>query len=371
MRQGRKHALLAWLLCGCMLVQLVPQALAVMPQKDEGMQGALLQPIEQTADSNLQQAETETLTEDTTDTQAPSLREETLVFGMQAFQLPLETVDCAFTDVAAESWYYNAVAYCSTLGLVNGKTEERFDPDANISTAESITLAVQVYRRYHGITTDIVPEATGLWYTPYENLARAYGILPEGIEISDAPIRREQAAAVFYYMLPDAELPAINQIAELPDVGQNNPYFTEILALYNAGVLAGTDAVYGTFEPSRSIARCEFVQLLLSLILPEKRTLHTLTPYTGMAAFDMSRYDVRCTFSDVTQADWFYHDVAVQQTIGLISGVDATHFAPNGQVTLAQALSVAVRTYQKYHGVSESYLAADGEAWYMGFVRLA
>lgn len=82
MRQGRKHALLAWLLCGCMLVQLVPQALAVMPQKDEGMQGALLQPIEQTADSNLQQAETETLTEDTTDTQAPSLREETLVFGM-------------------------------------------------------------------------------------------------------------------------------------------------------------------------------------------------------------------------------------------------------------------------------------------------
>ena len=66
---------------------------------------------------------------------------------------------------------YKAVAYCSSLGLVSGKTAEKFDPAANISTAESITLAVQVYRMYHGITTPIPTTSTGSWYTPYETLS--------------------------------------------------------------------------------------------------------------------------------------------------------------------------------------------------------
>ncbi len=189
---------------------------------------------------------------------------------MDAFVIPQESVTCGFADVAASSWYYKAVAYCSSLGLVSGKTAEKFDPAANISTAESITLAVQVYRMYHGITTPIPATSTGSWYTPYETLARAYGILlgwRGGLE-SGGQSRGRKAAAVFYNMLPEAELAAINEIKDLPDVGKNNPYYKEILALYNAGVLAGTETVYGTFAPTRSIARCEFVQLLLALILP-------------------------------------------------------------------------------------------------------
>lgn len=379
MRRETKKKLLAWLLCICLALQLAPQIFAAEPQTQASAEESQVAqeaapvgedveaPQASRAEENGQQS---TILIQEEPGEAAEKPQEP-VFGMDAFVIPQESVTCGFADVAASSWYYKAVAYCSSLGLVSGKTAEKFDPAANISTAESITLAVQVYRMYHGITTPIPATSTGSWYTPYETLARAYGILPAGVEVSNRAISRQEAAAVFYNMLPEAELAAINEIKDLPDVGKNNPYYKEILALYNAGVLAGTETVYGTFAPTRSIARCEFVQLLLALILPLERGEHTFSTYTGMAAFDMSRYDVTSTFADVAKTDWFYNAVAVQQTIGLISGVDETHFAPQGKVTLAQALSIAVRAYQKYHGVKDSYEPAAGQVWYAGFARLA
>ena len=171
--------------CICLALQLAPQIFAAEPQ------------TQASAEESQVAQEAAPVGEDAEAPQAPQAEEngqqsailiqeepgeaaekpQEPVFGMDAFVIPQESVTCGFADVAASSWYYKAVAYCSSLGLVSGKTAEKFDPAANISTAESITLAVQVYRMYHGITTPIPATSTGSWYTPYETLARAYGIL--------------------------------------------------------------------------------------------------------------------------------------------------------------------------------------------------
>ena len=295
-----------------------------------------------------------------------------VVTGMDAFVIPEEEVTCPFTDVTESAWYYKYVAYITSLGMISGRTPTTFAPDQTITVAEGIALVVRVYQKYYGITEKLVRPEGSTWYEPYIEAAKDYGILPEGLTNYTSNLTRQQAAALFYYVLPQEELEAINDIHELADVGKNNPYYDEILALYNAGILSGTEATYGSFRPANTIKRSEFVRLMYALILPEVRVEHSFQSYTGMEAFDASRYDIICTFEDVQKSDWYYRSVSVMQTLGLLSGMTQTQYSPNTTVTLAQALSVAVRVYQKYHGITDGVpAAAPGETWYDRYVKLA
>lgn len=49
-----------------------------------------------------------------------------------------------FTDVNKEAWYYNDIVDAYEYGLINGKSESIFDPDANITRAEIATLVVRI-----------------------------------------------------------------------------------------------------------------------------------------------------------------------------------------------------------------------------------
>lgn len=293
------------------------------------------------------------------------------ITGIEAFLLPEDAISCSFSDVALSDWYYNAVAYGYSLGLVNGRSSDRFDPQSTITAAEAIALSVRVHQKYHALTEELTAADGEPWYTPYIAYAKDHGLIPAGIDELTAPITRQQAAAVFCRTLPEAELAAINTITEIPDVGQNNPYLPQILTLYNAGILTGTDAVYGTFRPTQQLARSEFVQLLYKLILPTARTQQSFSRYTGMDALDADRYELRCTFRDVAKDSWYHTSVAVQQALGLLQGKSAERFAPDDSVTLAEATAISVRIYRRYHGIADPITTTDGEDWYAPYITLA
>ena len=376
---------IAWLLAVCLCLQLAPLVQAADdPDAAPDLDSDTVQASDagQAAESPAAEMSLQDAMELLADPQAEAPedslpagtdgKDPTPATGMDAFVLEPDQISCSFQDVPAAAWYYNPVAYASSLGLVNGRTPASFDPEATISIAEGIALAVRVYEKYHGITEEMVREPGTAWYTPYVERALEYGILPDGMADYTAPMTRQQAAALFYYMLPEEELSAINTISDLPDVGKNNPYYAEILALYNAGVLTGMEPTYGTFQPSRTIKRSEFVKLLYALIVPAARKTQSFTSYTGMAAFDIDRYDVTCTFTDVAQSAWYYDEVAAQQTLGLFNGRTPTTFAPNDNVTLAETAALSVRIYQKYHGITTGIPDRQaGEAWYGPYIRLA
>ena len=60
---------------------------------------------------------------------------------------PEVTVDVAFTDVGKNAYYYNAVRWAQSAGVVNGISESRFAPDDRISRQQLCTILF----RYAGI----------------------------------------------------------------------------------------------------------------------------------------------------------------------------------------------------------------------------
>lgn len=54
-------------------------------------------------------------------------------------------------------------------------------------------------------------------------------------------------------------------------------------------------------------------------------------------------------FLDVAQKDWFYETVQTAYQLNLMKGISSDAFSPKGQVTVAEAVTLAVRLYEIYY----------------------
>ncbi len=79
---------------------------------------------------------------------------------------------------------------------------------------------------------------------------------------------------------------------------------------------------------------------------------------------------VPVNFADVKSGDWYYDAVSYLAGIGLIGGVYDKAFAPNGTLTLAQTITLASSLHQ-YGADGKVTLKADGDIWYMSYVKYA
>lgn len=73
-------------------------------------------------------------------------------------------------------------------------------------------------------------------------------------------------------------------------------------------------------------------------------------------------------FSDVSENAWYAADVEAVQEYGIINGVGDNRFDPEGTLTIAEALTMAVRTNARHN--SAEVPVAEG-AWYQGAVNYA
>ena len=55
----------------------------------------------------------------------------------------MEVPDRIFEDVPSDAWYADSVAYCAKTGLMNGVSDEEFEPNRAVTRAE---LAAILYR---------------------------------------------------------------------------------------------------------------------------------------------------------------------------------------------------------------------------------
>ena len=66
-------------------------------------------------------------------------------------------------------------------------------------------------------------------------------------------------------------------------------------------------------------------------------------------------------FADIPEAEWYAGEVAGAYELGLMNGTGANTFEPNGNVTVAEAITMASRAASIY--VGETIPEAEGE-WY-------
>lgn len=288
--------------------------------------------------------------------------------GMSAFDLTGTNVRCTFTDVKSSDWYCRAAAYAQTLGLIAGKEGGRFAPRDTLTQAEAAAIAVRIYGSYYGLPEPDAATEGEQWYEPYLRSAVQYGIIDDLPEQPEEPITRRDAARMLYRALPEDELSAIKEHPAITDMVPSDPCYDEILTLYRAGILVGTDR-FGSFNPGGQITRSEFASLMTALVTPSLR-VKTPAVYTDMARFDCDLSDVTNTFDDVPDDLWYTQCVSVQQTLGLMSGTGDGLFSPGGTVSLAQAISVAVRVYETYCDLTPTAPGSGGK-WYTPAVKAA
>jgi len=74
-------------------------------------------------------------------------------------------------------------------------------------------------------------------------------------------------------------------------------------------------------------------------------------------------------FTDVTSADWFDSSVASAYELGLMNGTSDTLFTPMGNVTLAQAITMAARVHSIYPYGDDSFV--ESGTWYKVYLDYA
>ena len=72
------------------------------------------------------------------------------------------------------------------------------------------------------------------------------------------------------------------------------------------------------------------------------------------------------TFTDVTESDWFYNDVKTAVEMGLVNGKSETNYAPDDNLTYAEAIKLAACMNQLYN--DGMITLKSGNPWYKPFV---
>lgn len=174
-----------------------------------------------------------------------------------------------FTDVAADAWYHDAVAYVYDNGMMNGVTENTFAPNATTTRGMIVTMLHRLEGKpgvNYLLPFGDVPE--GLWYTEAVRWAASEGIVNGVSDTSYAPdnaITREQMAAILYryaqYKGYDTSVGGMS-LAEYTDADQISSYATTAMQWANEnGLITGrTDT---TLIPQGTATRAEVATILM------------------------------------------------------------------------------------------------------------
>lgn len=77
------------------------------------------------------------------------------------------------------------------------------------------------------------------------------------------------------------------------------------------------------------------------------------------------------SFTDVKPSDWFYDDVKNAVNMGLVNGKSATTYAPNDNMTYAEATKLAACMYEKYTTGQVTLANSPTGNWYDSYVEYA
>lgn len=209
--------------------------------------------------------------------------------------------------------------YTGRIGVVNEDTKYAYPTDGYIGVAESGDYGsfanlqsdspkTNRYIRTEGVGAGVQNSVDMSWFTPYLTYAASEGII-KPTEFSgrySEPATRAELAHILYKAIPDCYA-QINDISPIPDINTSNPYYFEILRMYESGVLTGIDE-YGTFYPGSNVLRCETAAMVsrildtdlrVQFVLNQNKPYATLYfnwqyPYNGRTfgiSVNMSYYD--------------------------------------------------------------------------------
>lgn len=214
---------------------------------------------------------------------------ESSVGSLDNFKRTLTYEPGRFSDVKSSDWFADNVAAAYEYQLVNGTSATSYEPNSNITIAQTITLAVRLHRMFYGKGEFIITGWNDPWYQPYVDYAVENGIIKSG-EYTSSSFNNNASRRRFAYImasaLPSEALSNINNIAmgKIPDVSSDNEFAAAVYQLYNAGILTGNDE-YGTFLPNSNIRRSEVAAIVTRMADTKLRKSFKLKEFVQKGIF--------------------------------------------------------------------------------------
>ncbi len=289
------------------------------------------------------------------------------------FEKVNEYPEGTFADVKATDWFASEVKSTYELGLMNGTNTNSFSPSGNVTVAQAITMAVRANCIQKGATA--VNAGTGAeWYKPYVDYAVANGIIKDGqFDNYTRNAKRYEVATLFKAAMPEGYFTAKNDVKEVPDVQAAHAYHDDVLTLYKAGVVMGSDA-YGNFRPEDNITRAESAAIINRVAIPENRLSKSLDVISGDDAYNLVTTDTMNGSKEGITSGWLLDNrggtprTSLFTNYGTIYDVDEKsgsayikefNKTSTGKFDVETSLSVS-----GYDGVYIEFQNAEGESVY-------
>lgn len=172
-----------------------------------------------------------------------------------------------FTDVAQNSWYYNAVNYGVKNNLISGTTPTTFSPDSNITRGQ---FAFILYRAFNRPVVTSSSPFTDVQRSDYygDAVIWAYnndivnGTSPTTYSPTN-DITREQMAVLFYNAAKYSKknTSATNNLSSFPDASKIDSYAREAMQwAVGSGLMQGMD---GQLNPLGTATRAQAAQMFM------------------------------------------------------------------------------------------------------------
>lgn len=173
-----------------------------------------------------------------------------------------------FTDVKAGDWFYEAVAYVYSHGIMRGQSENTFAPYAAMDRAMIVTILHRLEGSPAALPASFTDVAEGQYYAAPVAWASAEGIV-EGYEDGafrpSDPITREQLAAILcrYARYKGLDTSVKGDLGQFPDAPSVSLYAADAMSwAVGAGLIAGMD---GMLQPRGQAGRAQAAVILQRL----------------------------------------------------------------------------------------------------------
>ena len=174
-----------------------------------------------------------------------------------------------FGDVAESSWYYDAVRYAYDNGLINGVSDTAFAPASKLTRGMLVTLLYRMEKepaaKGGNVFSDVEADS---WYADAVAWSAANGLV-EGYEDGafrpDNAITREQMALILYRYaaLKGYDTDAKGDMSVFADGEQVSPWAAEAMT-WAVGEQLLSGKGNGVLDPTGTATRAEVAQILMN-----------------------------------------------------------------------------------------------------------
>lgn len=173
----------------------------------------------------------------------------------------------SFVDVTTADWFADAVQYMLDNGMMNGVTDTTFAPGSTTTRGMIVTILYRLEGEPDTAASNFTDVAANMYYADAVAWAQANSIVTGITETTFAPdqaITREQMAAILYRyaQYKGYDVTANNDLSSYTDASQISAYATTAMQWANAeGLITGNTST--TINPKGNATRAEVATILM------------------------------------------------------------------------------------------------------------